>query len=377
MEIRRSEERYRTLFDTLIEGFCTIEMIFDDDGRPVDYRFLETNPAFEKQTGLHNAPGRLMRELTPNHEAHWFEIYGKIALTGEPVHFENEAKALGRYYDVHAYRIGGPESRKVAILFNDITERKRAEAEIRRMNAELEERVARRTAELANANKELEAFSYSVSHDLRAPLRAVNGFAGIVLEDFGPQLSAEARRYLERIRNGGQRMGLLIDDLLTFARLSRQPVNRQRLDTAKIVQGVREELQPQQDGREIEFRINELPACQADPALLKQVWTNLLANAIKFSRGRKPAVIEIGSQCKDQESIFYVRDNGAGFDMQYVDKLFGVFQRLHSMDEFEGTGVGLAIVQRIIHRHGGRLWAEGQVNQGATFYFTTGLEKRP
>src|SRR5580692_11059738 len=160
-----SEARYRTLFDTLIEGFCTIEMIFDAAGRPLDYRFLEINPAFEKQTGMYNAQGKLMRDLAPEHEAHWFEIYGKIALTGEPAHFENEAKALGRHYDVFAYRVGGAESRKVAILFNDISERKAAEEKIRQLNDELEQRVVRRTAQLKAANKELEAFSYSVSHD--------------------------------------------------------------------------------------------------------------------------------------------------------------------------------------------------------------------
>ena len=368
--IRQSEVRYRTLFDTLIEGFCTIEVIFDAGGKPVDYRFLEINPAFEKQTGLHNAQGKLMRDLAPDHEAHWFEIYGKIALTGEPVHFENEAKVLGRHYDVFAYRVGGPEIRKVAILFNDITERKAAEEKINQLNVELEHRVIKRTAELEAANKELEAFSYSVSHDLRTPLRAMNGFAGIVLEDFGPQLPEEGRRYLERIRNGGQRMGELIDDLLAFSRLSRQPVNRQRMNSARIVREVLDDLKPQQDGRQIEWRIGELPPCLADSALLKQVWANLLSNAIKYTRDRQPAIVEAGCTHENGRNVYFVRDNGVGFDMQYANKLFGVFQRLHRADEFEGTGVGLAIVQRIIHRHGGRVWAQGRVNQGATFYFT-------
>jgi PAS domain S-box-containing protein len=369
-EVRQSEARYRTLFDTLIEGFCTIEMIFGAGGKPVDYRFLEINPAFEKQTGLHNAQGKLMRDLAPNHEAHWFEIYGKIALTGEPAHFENEAKMLGRHYDVFAYRVGGPESRKVAILFNDITERKAAEAEIRQLNVELEQRVARRTAELEAANKELEAFSYSVSHDLRAPLRAMNGFAGIVLEDFSPQLPEEGRDYLERIRAGALRMGALIDDLLAFSRLSRQLVNRQSVNTVRLAQNVLDELKPQLDGRRIEIKVGELPACHGDPALLKQVWVNLISNAVKYTRGREPAMVEIGCTRDHGENIFFVRDNGAGFDMQYADKLFGVFQRLHCAGEFEGTGVGLAIVQRIIHRHGGRVWAQAEVDRGATFYFT-------
>jgi PAS domain S-box-containing protein len=377
VKARDSEARYRSLFNTLIEGFCTIEMIFDAAGKPVDYRFLEVNPAFEKQTGLHGAQGKLMRDLAPNHEAHWFEIYGKIALTGESLHFENEAKALGRYYDVHAYRIGEPANRKVAILFNDITERKLAEAEIKELNADLERRVAERTVQLEAANKELEAFSYSVSHDLRAPLRAVNGFAGIVLEDYGSLLPEEGKKYLTRIRNGGQQMGQLIDDLLAFSRLSRQPMSRYTVESSKLVKTVLDELKPQWEaGRQIDIRLGELPPCHGDPALLKQVWVNLISNAVKYTRGRKPAVVEISSLCEGDLTTYFVRDNGTGFDMQYAHKLFGVFQRLHRADEFEGTGVGLAIVQRVIHRHGGRVWAEAKPDQGAAFYFTLEAENK-
>jgi signal transduction histidine kinase len=229
--------------------------------------------------------------------------------------------------------------------------------------------------QLQSSNKELEAFSYSVSHDLRAPLRAVNGFAGIVLEDFGAQLPEEGRSHLERIRAGALRMGALIDDLLAFSRLSRQAVNRQNVNTVKLVQNVLDELKPQRDGRQIEIKIGELPACHGDAALLKQIWVNLISNAIKYTRGREPAIVEIGCARENNENAFFVRDNGAGFDMQYANKLFGVFQRLHREDEFEGTGVGLAIVQRIVHRHAGRVWAKAEVNHGATFYFTIGETK--
>ncbi|MGB8354697.1 MAG: ATP-binding protein [Chthoniobacteraceae bacterium] len=252
----------------------------------------------------------------------------------------------------------------------DIAKRKEAEAEVNKLNAELEQRVAKRTAELESANKELEAFSYSISHDLRAPLRAVDGFSQAVMEDYGEQLPEQGRHYLQTIRDGAQRMGMLIDDLLAFSRLSRQPVNKQEVNVAKLVRDVLEELEPQREGREIDLRVGDLPEYKGDAALLKQVWINLLSNALKYSRDSKPAVIEVGCNVEQGENVYFVRDNGAGFDMQYANKLFGVFQRLHRADEFEGTGVGLAIVQRIIHRHGGRIWADAAPGRGATFYFT-------
>jgi signal transduction histidine kinase len=235
---------------------------------------------------------------------------------------------------------------------------------------ELEQRVIERTAQLEAAIKELEAFSYSISHDLRAPLRAIHGFSRILLEEHAPHLVDEAQRYLHLVRDNAQHMGQLIDDLLAFSRLSRQPLKRQRVVCADLVRQVLGDLGGEHAGRRVDIAVGDLPLCQADPALLKQVLVNLCTNALKFTRQREVAVIEIGCCEAGGECVYFVKDNGVGFDMQYVGKLFRVFQRLHRANEYDGTGVGLAIVQRIISRHGGRVWAEAAVNQGATFYFT-------
>jgi signal transduction histidine kinase len=223
---------------------------------------------------------------------------------------------------------------------------------------------------LAAANKELEAFSYSVSHDLRAPLRAIDGFSRILVEEHASALPEDTRGYLLRVRGGAQRMGRLIDDLLMFAQLGRQGMTEHEVKPTEIAQRALASLQDQYAGRNVEVNIADLPPCQADPALLEQVYVNLLSNALKFTRDRDPARVEVGWHEEDGNPAYTVSDNGAGFDEQYAHKLFGVFQRLHRTEEFEGTGVGLALVQRIIHRHGGRIWATSQPDQGATFTFT-------
>ena len=241
-----------------------------------------------------------------------------------------------------------------------------------RLTEELEQRVTQRTAELEATNKELEAFTYSVSHDLRAPLRRIDGFAKLLVDEYNAELPDEARHYLGRVRDGARQMGLLVDDLLNLARLGRQDVKLQVAGLSTIVQRVTTSLQRDAEGRDIEWQIQPLPFVECDPALIEVVFTNLISNAMKYTRPRARAVIHVGAIEQNGHPVIYVRDNGVGFSMKYADKLFGVFQRLHRAEDFEGTGVGLATVQRILHKHSGTIWAEAELDKGACFYFTLG-----
>ncbi len=289
---------------------------------------------------------------------------------GENVLLSSDGREIPVSQMIIAHKATDGSVEYFSTILRDISTLKAVEAEVRQLNAELEERVMQRTAQLQAANKALEAFSYSVSHDLRAPLRAIDGFARMIQEDCGEQLDVEANRYLKIVRDNAKRMGELIDDLLTLSRLDRKEMVRQPVFCNEIIQTVLNDLASDWSGREIEFAIADLPVCEADPSLLKQVWINLLSNAIKYTRYKSLARIEVGYQAIDGEGVYFIQDNGAGFDMRYADNLFGVFQRLHRQAEFEGTGIGLAIVQRIIQRHGGRIWTQAASDRGATFYFT-------
>lgn len=254
----------------------------------------------------------------------------------------------------------------------ELVERKRAEEQIKELNEDLERRVVERTAQLAAANEELEAFAHSVSHDLRAPLRHINGFSSTLIEEHSSQLAPEAQQLLERIKEGTQKMARMIDDLLNLARLDRHSMGLQMTSLNTLVENVLHDLEPETAGRKIDWRVGSLPSVSCDPGLIQQVFANLLSNAVKYSRRRERAVIEVDQSTIDGQLVLFVRDNGAGFNPKYSNKLFGTFQRLHSDEEFEGTGVGLATVQRIVRKHGGRVWAEAEINKGATFYFSLG-----
>jgi PAS domain S-box-containing protein len=368
--LRQSEERFAKAFRANPSAL----VIF----RLHDGRFLDANETYHDLLGY-------SREELIGHNAQELNIFSDPATRTAMLHKMGEQGSL-RNYEINV-RTKFDEYRTILLSCEvveldgeacvlsigiDITERKRAEAEVRALSIELEQRVIDRTAELTAANKELEAFSYSVSHDLRAPLRAIDGFSRILLEDYIAELPEEAQHYFQLVRDNTQKMGHLVDDLLAFARLSRQPLNKRTTDPLVVINQCLEELRDEQTGRQITIEIGALPACQADPALLKQVWVNLITNALKYTRRRDPTVITIGSQSDGAALVYFIQDNGVGFDMHYSDKLFGVFQRMHRAEDYEGTGVGLAIVQRIVHRHGGRIGAEAVVDQGATFYFSLG-----
>jgi PAS domain S-box-containing protein len=495
--LRETETRYTHLFETMTEGFSLNEIICDETGKPCDLRYIAVNPAFERHTGLKAADvvTRTILEMFPKTEPVWFERYGKVALTGEPERFEAKFGPLNRWFDVMAFRT---EPMRFAVLFMDVTERKRAEAqreaalaalalseekfskafainpaaialtrledglfievndtwvklngynrdevigqsarqlsiwptaeEANRFVQELQEkgsirgweqqfqkksgeifiaevsaqvltfqgetvilstlvditarkqaedRIAKqttqlqeRTAQLEIINKELESFSYSVSHDLRAPLRAIDGFSRMILKKQSDNFDEETKTKFNVIRENAQKMGQLIDDLLNLSRMGKQKMAAIKLDMAGLVQEVWKDLQVINPERPIELTVKELPEAYGDRTLIRQVYLNLLGNAIKFTKQCANANIETGGSSSGNEQVYYIKDNGAGFDMAYYDKLFGVFQRLHSTDDYEGTGIGLAIVQRIIHRHGGKVWAEAEEGKGATFYFT-------
>jgi PAS domain S-box-containing protein len=336
------------------DKFCAISKYSREELIGQDHRIINS--------GHH--PKEFFRDL-------WSTIGHGRVWQGE---IKNRAKDGSIYWvDTTIVPFLGPDGKpyQYVAIRADVTERKRVEEQLHNLNLTLERHVAERTAQLELANKELEAFSYSVSHDLRAPLRHVDGFAGLLLKSDGPLVSERGRRYLDHIAQSAKQMGTLIDDLLVFSRMGRSEMRITMVDLNKLVDETIHSLRLETNERNVRWVRGDLPVVRGDLPMLRQVYVNLLSNSVKYTRPRDPAVIEIGCQGDSNgEFVFHVRDNGVGFEMEYVHKLFGVFQRLHRSEEFEGTGIGLANVRRIVTRHGGRTWAEGMPDQGATVYFT-------
>jgi PAS domain S-box-containing protein len=372
--LRRSRRRINTIVASISDGLA----VFDSDWRIV---YVNENGAGLAGAASKDLIGRVVWDLFPETlgTVFWDQTH-EAAREGRPSHFEHYSDRLKRWFEHSAY----PSPEGLTVFTRDITDRKRnrselegAKAQIELLNEQLEHRVQERTAELHATIKELEAFSYSVSHDLRAPLRAIDGFSKLLSEDYYSQIDAEGRRLIDVIRNSTVKMGRLIDGLLAFSRLGRQALGSSKVDMTELANDALAEVESAETGRNLEIRIGNLAPALGDRLLIKQVFVNLLSNAIKFTRDKNPAIIEVGCELDEDQNVFHVRDNGAGFDMRYADKLFGVFQRLHAVNEFEGTGLGLAIVQRIVHRHGGRVWAQGALNKGATIYFSLPKLKSP
>jgi PAS domain S-box-containing protein len=375
--LRESESRYRNLFNSMDEGFCIVEMIFGKQEQAVDYRFLEVNPSFKKQSGLENAPGKRVLELIPDLEARWFKVFGAVAVTGKPIRFVEESKAMGgRWFDVYAFRVGAKEDHKVAVLFTNITDRKISEQalltaknEIGRHALDLEQVVTVRTGELRDTISELEGFSYSVSHDMRAPLRAMQSYASFLVEEYGGKLDETGINYLHQIMRSAVRLDRLIQDVLSYTRVLHSKLPMESVDLDRLARDIIETF-PNGQPIKPEIRIiGTLPKVMGNEALLAQIVSNLLSNGAKFVLPGTAPVLEISAEAIDGNSVrVSFKDNGIGIAPENRGRIFRLFERIHPVAEYEGTGIGLTIVRKAIERMGAEVGFESVLGTGSNFW---------
>ena len=374
--LKESQEHYLTLFNSIDEGFCTVEVIFDDNNHPVDYRFLEVNPAFEEQTGLVDAKNRLMRDMASDHEDYWFEIYGEVALTGKPIRFVNQAKELNRWYDVYAFKVGNPENREVAILFSDITKFKESENKLKNYQHTLEEQVKKRTKELTRSNSELEHFAHVASHDLREPLRMITSFLQLLERKYDDKLDKDAHEFIGFAVDGAKRLNNMINDLLEYSQVTSKDREFKQIESEQILEETLINLKVPIDENNAIISHDPLPTIVGDKEILVELFQNLISNSIKY-HGEDTPKIHVSATEKNNYHCFSIKDNGIGMSNDHLERIFTIFQRLHGKDEYEGTGIGLSIAQKIVHEHGGQIWVESQQGNGSTFYFTIPIQPAP
>ncbi len=356
--LRVSEESYRRLFDAISDAFCVVEKVDTPPGEPSDYRYVAGNPAYKRIVGRSIPVGRTIRQVFPLVPQEVFDGYDRLARTGSPFNFESDRAVEGRAFENHAFLVPGGARPRIGVIIRDITERERMDEELKRY-----------AEQLAAINREMETFSYSLSHDLRAPLRTLDGFSEAVLAEYGEKLDQNGRDYLRRIRRASQTMSDLIDGMLKLSQIGRTEIRWEWVDLTRAAQSIAEELRAAQPERRVELAVAPGLLAHGDRQLLQILLRNLLDNSWKFTGRSAAGSIEFGAARISGERVFFVRDNGVGFNMKYASKLFGPFQRLHPARDFRGTGVGLATAERIVRRHGGRIWAEAEVDQGATFFF--------
>lgn len=355
--LRQSEERYHNLFDSMTEGFALHEIILDEKGVPCDYKFIEINPAFEQLTGLKrkDVVGKLVSEVLPNNDSHLVEIYGKVALAGEPVHFDSFSTPLKKYYEIYAYR---PAPLQFAVLFTDVSERRKKEEQLNQI-----------TEELKRSNVELQQFAYVASHDLREPLRAISGFIGLLDMNYKDKLDEKGSEYISYATKGVMRMDELLSGLLEYARVNTRGETPKLVSAQQALDAAIANLHRSITETNSLITIDKLPTVRVDCRQLTQLFQNLIHNAIKFRENQSPQIY-IGSRKQKDGHLFWVKDNGIGIEEQSYERIFKIFQRLHSQNKYPGYGMGLAICKRIIERHGGQMWVESQIGKGSTFYFT-------